>query len=39
MTVTELFDNRRRSDVTILAAGGQRIRVSVRRGTGVPLVL
>ncbi|PQP18977.1 alpha/beta fold hydrolase [Rhodococcus opacus] len=39
MTVTELFGDRRRSDETTLAVGCQRIRVNVRRGTGVPLVL
>ena len=29
----------RTAEETYIAAGGQRIRVSVRRGTGVPLVL
>jgi poly(3-hydroxyalkanoate) depolymerase len=39
VTVTELFGDRHRSDPTTLAVGCQRIRVNVRRGTGIPLVL
>jgi pimeloyl-ACP methyl ester carboxylesterase len=39
MSVTELFADRGGDDTYIVPVGGQRIRVKVRRGTGVPLVL
>lgn len=39
MSVTELFGGRDRFDDRVVPVGGRRIRVRIRRGTGVPLVL
>ncbi|MFC9833815.1 alpha/beta fold hydrolase [Rhodococcus sp. NPDC127530] len=39
MTVTELFGRSDRFEDTVVTVGGRRIRVRIRRGTGVPLVL
>ncbi|TQC49545.1 alpha/beta fold hydrolase [Rhodococcus sp. WS4] len=39
MTVTEIFGRSDRFEDSVVTVGGLRIRVRVRRGTGVPLVL
>ncbi|MDT2004856.1 alpha/beta fold hydrolase [Rhodococcus opacus] len=39
MTVTEIFGRNDRFEDSVVTVGGRRIRVRVRRGTGVPLVL
>ena len=39
MSVTELFGGRDQFDDKVVPVGGRRIRVRIRRGTGVPLVL
>ncbi|PQP24523.1 alpha/beta fold hydrolase [Rhodococcus opacus] len=39
MSVTELFGRSDRFEDSVVPVGGRRIRVRIRRGTGVPLVL